>query len=228
MRYDTKKKDYVMKKSVIAVLGLVGLNASAAMILGFGAEADYYAPTASGDFNYKSTMTSFVNDRASAYQLGAYFEHPVPVVPNIRLDYTPEMEFSGSGNEVSFNQLDVTPYYEILDNIVDIDVGISLKVLDGKIDGVIDDSFSQVIPMGYVGAAAMLPGIPLSFSGSVKYIGYDGDSFSDSRIKAVWQVAAGLQAQVGYRYEKLDVSDRFDTTSNVTIKGPFVGIGYSF
>lgn len=217
-----------MKKSVLMALCLASVNASAAMILGFGAEVDYYNPTASGDFNYKATATQFSNDSESAYQVGFYFEHPVPVLPNLRVDYTPDTSFNGSGNKVTFNQLDITPYYEILDNVVDIDVGISFKVLEGKIAGSVSESFNEVIPMGYLGAAAMIPGLPLSVEGSVKYIGFSGDSLSDVRIKAVWKIAAGLQAQAGYRQESLRINDRFDMNTNMTIKGPFVGLGYTF
>jgi outer membrane protein len=217
-----------MKKSVLTALCLASVNVSAAMILGFGAEVDYYHPTASGDFNYKNTVTHFSNDSESAYQVGVYLEHPVPFVPNLRIDYTPDTSFSGTGNKVTFNQLDVTPYYEILDNVVDVDLGISFKVLDGKVAGAVDESFNQVIPMGYLGAAAMIPGIPLSVAASVKYIGFNGDALSDARVKAVWKIAAGLQAQAGYRQESLRINDRFDMNTNMTIKGPFVGLGYTF
>jgi outer membrane protein len=217
-----------MKKSVLTALCLASVNVSAAMILGFGAEVDYYHPTASGDFNYKSTTTNFLNDSESSYQVGVYLEHPVPFVPNLRVDYTPDTSFSGSGNKVTFNQLDVTPYYEILDNVVDIDLGVSFKVLDGRVTGTADESFNQVIPMGYLGAAAMIPGIPFSVAASVKYIGFSGDALSDARIKAVWKIAAGLQAQAGYRQESLRINDRFDMNTNMTIKGPFVGLGYTF
>lgn len=217
-----------MKKSLLTALCLATVNASAAMVLGFGAEVDYYNPTASGDFNYKNTATNFSTDSKSAYQIGFYFEHPVPMLPNLRVDYTPDTSFMGSGNKVTFNQLDVTPYYEILDNVVDIDFGISFKVLDGKVDGVVDQSFNQVIPMGYLGAAAMIPGVPLSLAASVKYIGFKGDSLSDARIKAVWKIAVGLQAQAGYRQESLRVNEHFDMNTNMTIKGPFVGLGYIF
>ncbi len=194
----------------------------------FGAEADYYHPTASGDFNYKTTATHFSNESESAYQIGVYLEHPVPLVPNLRVDYTPDTSFSGSGNTVSFNQLDITPYYEILDNVVDLDIGVSLKVLDGKVAGVINESFNQVVPMGYVGASVAIPTLPLSFSGSVKYIGFNGDSLSDARIKAVWKITGGVEAQAGYRQESLRINDHFDMNTNMTIKGPFVGVGYTF
>jgi len=222
-----------MIKSALLALCLGVSAASAATILGFGAEVDYYSPTASGDFQYKTTPTTFSSDKESAYQIGLYFEHPVPMLPNLRIDYTPDTSFSGSNgaagtNKVTFNQLDVTPYYEILDNIVDLDIGVSFKILDGKVAGLVNESFNQVIPMGYLGAGVSIPAMPLSFSGSVKYVGFSGDSLTDARVKAVWNVFAGLQAQAGYRYESIEIKDRFDMKSNVAFKGPFVGVGYSF
>lgn len=222
----------MMKKALLAMsLGISA--ASAATVLGFGVEADYYNPTVSGDFSYKTSDTRFSGEKETAYQLGFYLEHPVPMLPNIRIDYTPETTFSGADsiigtNKVSFTQLDGTLYYEILDNVVDLDLGVTFKALDGKVAGTINESFSEVIPMGYVGAAVMFPGVPLSISGSAKYLGYSGDSFTDARIKAVWKVMAGLEAQAGYRYEALKINDRFDMNADMTIKGPFVGIGYSF
>ena len=222
-----------MVRSMILAAGLLAANAHAATVLGFGAEADYYAPTADGHFDYKNTATAFGNDDDSGVQIGAYLEHPIPLLPNLRVDLTTKSSFSGADgaggvNKVSFKQIDITPYYEILDNLVDIDIGVAFKVLEGDVEGTNEQSFSEVIPMGYVGAAVSFPGTPLSLAGSVKYIGFDGDSFTDARIKASWDIAAGVQAQAGYRYESLDISDRFDMNTDVTFKGPFVGIGFSF
>lgn len=222
-----------MFRSSILALCMISASASAATLLGFGAEADFYAPSVSGDFVYKTTQTHFSSDDESSYQVGLFLEHPLPLIPNVRIDFTPETTFSGSdglggANKVSFEQTDITPYYEILDNVVDVDLGISLKMIDARIDGAIDDRFSEVIPMGYVGVALTPPLSPLSVEGSIKYIGYDGDSLSDARIKVLWKVAAGLAAQAGYRYESLKISDRFDTNTNLTFKGPFIGLNYRF
>ncbi|MDD2949650.1 MAG: TIGR04219 family outer membrane beta-barrel protein [Sulfuricurvum sp.] len=222
-----------MIKSAILTLCLASISASAATILGFGAEVDYYTPSASGDFDYKNTQTRFNSDDESGYQVGVYLEHPLPLLPNIRIDFTPETSFSGADgiggiNKVSFEQTDITPYYEILDNVVDIDLGVSFKIIDATIEGSIDDRFSEVIPMGYLGVSITPPLSPLSVEGSVKYVGYDGDSLSDARIKVLWKIAAGLGAQAGYRYESLEISNRFDTNTNVTFKGPFVGLNYRF
>lgn len=222
-----------MKKSILMSLCLLSINASAAMVLGFGAEADAYNPVASGDFNYKTTNTHFNNERNTGYQIGLYLEHPVPLLPNIRLDLTPESSFTGSNglggiNKISFDQTDITPYYEILDNVVDLDLGVTFKVLDAKIEGAVNQEFSEVIPMGYLSAGIDLEGTGLRIAGDVKYIEYKGDALGDSRIKAVWHINQFLQAQAGYRYERLRIKNRFDVNSNMTIEGPFIGLGATF
>jgi len=225
-----------MMKSGLIALCLSASVASAATILGFGVEADYYSPEASGYLNYTdggiTSHTVFNNDTESAYQLGLYFEHPVPLLPNLRVDLTPDNSFYGtdgvSVNKVTLNQVDITPYYEILDNVVDLDIGVTFKVLDGKVEGLVNQDFKEVIPMAYLGAGLTIPGLPISFAGSIKYIGYDGDSFTDSRIKAMWDIAAGLKAQAGYREESLKVNDRYDISADATFKGPYFGLSYQF
>ena len=78
-------------------------------------------------------------------------EHPVPLLPNIRLQHS-EMDWTGSalvtagtdlnGNpfvsdeqvEVSLDlsHTDATLYYEVLDNVVDLDLGITARAFDGE------------------------------------------------------------------------------------------------
>ena len=217
-----------MKKSALLALMLMATTGSAAMILGFGVEADYLAPSATGHLKYNAVDTAFNGETESGYQLGAYLEHPLPFVPNLRLDYTSDVTFNGASSQVSLSQIDITPYYEILDNVVDIDIGITAKTLSGKTKGVSEQSFNVVIPMGYLGAAVMVPGTGFSVAGSVKYINFSGDSFTDARIKAVLDIAAGLQAQAGYRYESLKLDNLSDITADATFKGPFVGVGFTF
>lgn len=226
----------MMKKALLAMCFAVSA-ASAATVLGFGAEADYYNPTVSGDFSYtengNTTHTQFSDDAQSSYQLGVYFEHPVPVLPNIRIDFTPETTFSGADsivgtNKVSFKQLDGTLYYELLDNVVDIDLGVTFKALDGKVEGITNQDFNVVIPMIYLGTGVKIPAFPIHVAGDIKYVAYDGDSVIDARIKAIWDIVAGLQAQAGLRYESMKIDNQNDIHADVTFKGPFVGIGYSF
>lgn len=230
------KKGVSMLKSALFAISLASA-ASAATILGFGAEADYYNPTASGNFSYtengSTTYTHFSDDTQESYQLGAYLEHPIPFIPNIRLDYTPETTFNGADsivgiNKVSFKQLDGTLYYELLDNIVDLDAGVTFKAIEGKVGGIINQNFSLVIPMLYLGTAVKIPALPIRVVGDMKYVAYDGDSVIDARIKAIWEIFTGLQAQAGLRYESITMDSQNDIHADVMFKGPFVGVGYSF
>ncbi|MCX6060961.1 MAG: TIGR04219 family outer membrane beta-barrel protein [Campylobacterales bacterium] len=226
-----------MLKSALFV-SFIGVSvASAATILGFGAEADYYSPTVSGNFSYTgngtTTDTYFSDDTQSSYQLSAYLEHPLPMLPNLRIDYTPETTFSGADsiigtNNVSFKQLDGTLYYELLDNVVDLDVGVTFKAIDGKIEGSANQDFNVLIPMLYLSTGIKIPVLPIHVVGDVKYVGYNGDSVIDARVKAMWDIFAGLQAQAGLRYESMKIDNRENINANVTFKGPFIGLGYAF
>lgn len=226
-----------MLKSALFV-SLIGVSvASAATVLGFSAEANYYSPTVSGNFSYTgngtTTHTRFSDDTQSSYQLSAYLEHPLPILPNLRIDYTPETTFSGADssigtNNVSFKQLDGTLYYELLDNVVDLDVGVTFKALDGKIEGSANQDFNVLIPMIYLSTGIKIPALPIHVVGDVKYVGYHGDSMTDARLKAMWDIVAGLQAQAGLRYESIKIDNRENINADVTFKGPFIGLGYAF
>jgi len=224
-----------MKKTLLALC--VGSTiASAATVAGFGVEADYYVPEAKGDFRYtdngSTTNTHFSGNDDSLYQVGLFLEHPIPLLPNIRADFTPESSFTGTDgstgtNTVKFSQIDTTLYYEILDNIVDFDIGLTGKFIDGEVAGAVNQSFDVVIPMVYVGASVKIPALPIRLDADLKYVGYSGNSISDMRIKAVWEVLAGLEAVAGYRYESLKL-DEDDIYSTLKIQGPFIGVGYRF
>ncbi|MBQ4832934.1 TIGR04219 family outer membrane beta-barrel protein [Pseudoalteromonas sp. MMG010] len=83
----------------------------------------------------------------------AAFEHPVPLIPNIKLKYT-ELELNGSttldssfsfngedyvtqtdvSSMTDFSHIDYILYYEIFDNdLVSIDLGLNAKQFDGEI-----------------------------------------------------------------------------------------------
>lgn len=223
-------------KKVFLALCVGSALASASTLAGFGIEADYYMPEATGDFRYtESGITSNThvnNDSDSQYQVGLYVEHPVPVLPNLRADFTPDTTFSGSDglggtNTLKLSQMDATLYYEILDNVVDLDIGLTGKIINGEVAGTINQSFDVVIPMGYIAAAVSIPTLPIRFDADIKYVAYSGNSISDMRIKAAWEVFAGLEAVAGYRYESLEL-DENDIYSTLKIQGPFIGVGYRF
>ena len=70
--------------------------------------------------------------------------------------------------------------------------------------------------------------MPIHVVGDVKYVGYHGDSMTDARLKAMWDIVAGLQAHAGLRYESMKIDNRENINADVTFKGPFIGLGYAF
>jgi len=108
--------------------------------------------------------------------LFATLEHPIPIIPNVKLMAT-KIDQSGSGqadftfdgitylgdidNDFSIQTVDLIAYYEILDNVVSLDIGLNIRSL--KVDYTITgtdsntglsttttDSVNETIPMLYV------------------------------------------------------------------------------
>lgn len=90
--------------------------------------------------------------------LWAFIKHPVPIVPNVRLEYSKveseghgEGKFKGvdasaaSGNlptNLEMTQIEVIPYYNVLDNTfwATLDLGIAVKFIDYSANGSISGS----------------------------------------------------------------------------------------
>lgn len=244
-----------MKKTLLSTFAVVALttsSASAAMLLGFGVEADYMRPVVSGHFNYTNgplNSQTNLDSTDNTYQVGAYFEHFVPLIPNVRVDYTPmslttttTLKAQAAGmsfdltkpatNKLQVKQLDITPYYEILDNIVSLDIGLTLRGIEafvGTTQGLnyTDDATHAVIPMGYVAAEVILPFTGLRANADLKYIKINGNLLQDAKIKATMKLPFGLGVEAGYRYEKLKI-DQFGINSDVNMKGPFAGLSYNW
>lgn len=224
-----------MYKSFV-LMCLLANGAMGSMIYEVGAEVDYYNPSASGDFSYtqnaQTTNTRFNNQSESSSQIGVYLEHPIPVIPNIRIDFTPKTSFrgldGGQSSTVSITQTDIIPYYEVVDTIVDFDLGVAFRVFEGSIQASANQSISAVIPMGYASLGINIPSTNIKLVGDIKYAGYHDDTLDDMRLKAIMKMGKGLQVQAGYRHGSLDVNDHLDMNAKVTIKGPFVGLGFVF
>ena len=163
--------------------------------------------TEGGTLNYVSDEKS----QSSAYAW-MLVKHPVPVIPNLRLEYSTikdEATVSATGTvgpytlttpsttaSFTFTQYDVIPYYNILDNTfwTTVDLGVDFKVFtsDFAVDDVnlsgVDNSqytktISVVIPMAYLRARVQIPTTDLAFEADGKYSTYDGSTVYDARVK---------------------------------------------
>ena len=134
-----------------------------------------------------------------------------------------------STTALSMTQYDIIPYYNILDNTgwVTLDLGLDIKVIevDYQANGVIDnntllpinytESETIAIPLVYVRARVEIPGTNIGLETDGKYITYDDSTVYDVRVKVDYTLdfipVIQPAIEVGYRVQKIDLSDDGDT-----------------
>ncbi|WP_303286427.1 TIGR04219 family outer membrane beta-barrel protein [Marinobacter sp. SS8-8] len=244
-----------MRKLMLAVGGSLILVAplSQADVVGLGASVSYWDSDLSGKAATNNDVVDVENDLNlggdSTANASLYLEHPVPVLPNIRLNYT-LVEQSGRGelgtsgfidipgnarvqSDFDLEQLDLTLYYEVLDNWVNLDLGLTARDLAGdltvqEVNGLAtsETSVDAVIPMGYLAARFDLPFTGVSVGTEGNFISYGGDSLLDFNVYGQYEIAL-LRFRAGYRQMSIDYEDGNDRL-DVEIGGPFVSAGVSF
>lgn len=173
-------------------------------------------------------------------------EHFVPILPNARLMLT-QIDQSGSGitsfdfdgqtfsgnvsNKFSIDTLDLLLYYEVLDNVVSLDLGLNIRNL--KIDYTINngssttDSMDETVPMLYV----LVGGSPwpdLIISGELSYVAYSGSSISDFTAKVAYTTNFFVGFEAGYRQQKYEFDDVSSTDAKLDFDGVFAGAYLKF
>ena len=201
------------------------------------------APTPSVDV--KNNL--FWTEEAQGY-LYATLEHPIPLLPNVRLSYL-SLDQSGSGdtsftfdgqnygpvnvaNDFTIDQTDLLLYYEVLDNVVSLDLGLNVRLLDISFsinDGTSNtsDSVSGAVPMiyGMVGGSPW-PGVLISAEGN--YMTYSGSTISDFNAKISYTTDFFVGVEAGYRTQTIELDDVDDTNANLDFAGPFIGAYVKF
>ncbi len=248
-----------MKKLLPAFIFAVAFPVSAsADFLGFNAGIDLWAHQPSGTISYVGGDNDLKNDLGlgDKTDVGFWlsFEHPLPLLPNIRVAYqkvstsgsgTLNSTFGYSGNSISkgtavhsdlsLDQLDTTLYYEILDNVVSVDAGLNIKYINGNAkvtdtgaSTTVNKDFSAPLPMLYASASVALPFTGLSVGAQGSFITYSGNHLYDVTASASYESAIGLGGTVGYRRESLRVKNISSVNIDTTFDGPFGAIFYHF
>lgn len=244
-------------KNISRILGLSSLvfsiNASAD-VLGGSVEVSYWQGGYSGQVTSAGEVLDLEDnlklDDGGFVEIAATFEHPVPVLPNVRLkhiglDESANGTFTGTFDGVTYTgdvatDLDLTHtdlilYYEILDNYVSVDVGLDVKKFDGELklrDPVnaaltSTTTIDDVLPMLYVAAEVELPLTGLSLGAEVSAISYSGDSIQDAKIKL--RQGFGLAfVELGYRQIGIDIEDVSDVDVDVDLSGAYLSTGIDF
>jgi outer membrane protein len=220
-----------MKKyCLVAALSMASLApaAHADTILGLYLGAEGWQADSSGSYQEKGNAQSFDFKDETFTSFYAALEHPVPLVPNVKLKYT-ELELDGSAtfsetfefngqnftvgtqaNTVTdLNHVDYIFYYELFDNdLVSFDFGVNLKQFDGsiKLTGTASGQsitetrdFSGIVPLGYLRAEIGLPLTGFSVFTEGSLLAIDDSKISDYQVGIAWEVIDNLAVDVAIR-----------------------------
>ncbi|MGS2723103.1 TIGR04219 family outer membrane beta-barrel protein [Porticoccus sp. GXU_MW_L64] len=252
-----------MKTKTVAIAIALTAASSAAQadtILGLYAGVGQWQSELSGDVGVTSTdFSSLGFDEENNNMFYLALEHPVPGLPNIKLQRT-DLSTTGSaalqGNvqfdnvifpsgttlatEIDLDHSDATFYYEVLDNWLNLDLGLTARQYKGQLTASNNDviplsetvELDVVIPLVYLKGQIDLPFTGFSIKGEANAIGYSGDSISDLSAAIAWQddflVAFDLGVELGYRRMNLEIDDLGDLNTDLTIDGPYLSLNAHF
>lgn len=218
-----------MKKTILAagLATLLTASVQADTLLGLYLGGHVWDVKTTGSIGEKNGTSGDVISQKFNFddqQQGSFyvaFEHPIPLIPNIKISSTvldtdgqtliTEDDFSFSdvfypaGTTVDtvfdVNYIDYTFYYEILDNdLLTFDIGITARDIDGSISvtddiGVLsisEENFSAIVPMLYGSAIIGLPFTGFNVFAQGNYTGYDDSSIYDLQAGVSYAVLDNL------------------------------------
>jgi outer membrane protein len=244
-------------KQLVCIAALVSPFMANADTLSISAGGGVWNESPSGNFQTTTDLVdvdvedSLFWDKESQGYFFITIEHFIPIIPNVRLMHT-KIDHSGSGdtdlgfdfdgqtfsgivsNDFSIETTDLIAYYEVLDNVVSLDLGLNIRHLE--IDYTItsesagstaSDSISETIPMLYAMVGAS-PWPDLIISAELSYIGYSGSGFSDFTAKIAYTTEFFVGLEAGYRKQSFELDDIADTNANLDFDGIFAGAYLKF
>lgn len=180
-------------------------------------------------------------------------EHPVPLLPNVKLqqteltsdqtatiteDFTIGDEDFTTGTEVAtdfdLSHTDATLYYEILDNWLNADVGITVRQYSGYLKAESETESEEVdldatLPMLYAKFQFDLPFSGFSAGLEGNYISYSENTLSDfsAKIGYMFDSALDVGLELGYRQSTMTL-DEDDVKADLELSGPYVAALFHF
>lgn len=225
--------------------------------VGLNIGAGHWSPTLSGSFNSKNGGSAInlkddlgINEQSQT-SLVFTVEHPIPLLPNIRyqgfsLDSTAtsiptnDLNFNGkifnSGEQLRSNfnlsHDDIVLYYQLLNNWINLDMGVDLKRLDGEVELRGNETarlnVDETIPMLYLSAR-----YDFAFSGF--YIGANINNFTlgdsaaeDSTLRLGYESRQGLGIEGGIKTFSLELDDASNLDTDIKYDGIFLNGYYNF
>jgi outer membrane protein len=236
--------------TLFAVLGIG--QATADTLLGVYIGADGWRSNVAGSFGNSEPAPEF---NFGSKTQGAYFitlEHPIPVLPNVRLAHNQleasgitvlDGQFSFAGqdysvnttvaNQVALTNTDIVLYYELLDNsVVALDFGVNSKLINGSAavqeqtqNGLqAEESVSQWLPMLYLSSKIGLPLTGLDVFAQGSYVGWSGSRMYDIQAGVGYELINSLTVDVRVKLGYRAVNLRLDDLDELYSNLDFKGV----
>lgn len=245
------------KFKLSAFLVTLGLSSSAqADFIGLKGDVSYWNIGGTSEINNQSSLSNQTGvgdllldpyaginnqydlDKKGTIQASIAFEHPIPIIPNVKLKYTKldtetEAKFDLAKTEINLDHTDLILYYEILDNVVKADVGIGATKLNGTVQqfsrNINVDEYSPII---YAEAGVKLPFTGLSAKAEATYTNVNDVKITDAQAEFQYDfvktIFLDLGAKVGYRILNIELNDIDKSDMKFDFKGPYIGVNAHF
>ena len=246
------------KYIAVAMLGLT--NLSAGIVQGEILAGTYYhSPSGNASYTLPGDIANAAVDLENTFGwekendilLQADFKHSLPFLPNLKIGYA-NLSHTGKNNTTDFfwggivsfdgfvsssldlELYDITPYYTILDGMIEADLGITLRNINGNITV---STFAQnetadvesFAPMLYGKTKVDIAGTPLSIECEANFVSTEETTFYDYEISARYTFGAGFGLEGGYKAFHLDSEELADgLKTDIDFKGPYTMLTWSF
>jgi outer membrane protein len=248
-----------MKKTAIAafIVALAPVASHADLLFTVGAKASVWNAEPTGQIDDGISVDSSNNglglDSENGTQLSVFFEHPIPMLPNIKLKQT-SLDLSGNGilatsfngqvyagnveSDLDLSHTDVTLYWGLPLPLpyIDINFGVTGRMFDGYAEvrnttaGTERVDVDATIPMGYGEVKVDTP-FGIYAQVDVNYIGYSGNTLSDISYGLGYDLPvpiADIGLEAGYRSLSMKTDeDLTDIATDVDVSGLYYGASVS-
>ena len=233
-----------------ALLGAAG-QAQADTVFGVYAGAQGWDMSTAGGFADQSTITNFNFDSKTNNAIYVAVEHPIPFVPNVKLNRT-QLDTSGStllttsftfdgelftvdsnvDTTIDMTTTDVVLYFELFDNdLVSFDLGVNAKYVDGTLLVTDEDAnlsgqetFSGVVPMGYSRLEVGLPFTGLGAYAEGSYLAIDDSTVSDFQVALTYSFIESLALDMTVQLGYRDMTVELDDLDDIYSDLSFDGV----
>lgn len=224
----------------LLTLGIALSGLAQADLVALKGDISYWAYDGHAEMSNTDPRTKEKLDNDGAVQLSVALEHPVPIIPNakiryVNLDTKTKNNFAGQpAYSVNLDHADFILYYEILDNVVDLDIGAGATTLNGDISNYANQrvDIDETYPIIYATVGGKLPFTGLSAKAEMTYSNFDDAQLTDALAEIQYNfidnmlVDVGLKA--GYRIFTVDLDDYSRNDIKLEFKGPYIGLDAHF